>query len=154
MQSQQQPNWCWAAVATSVAQFYNSATSWTEQCDLASAELVKSCCPAGSNAACDIPWYLDSALARVGHYNTYGTGPAPLPIIKTEIDNNRPLGVRVAWSGGGAHFVAISGYATSPGGDVVTIDDPIHARSTLLLSTFQSSYRGTGSWTHSYWTKP
>jgi hypothetical protein len=60
----------------------------------------------------------------------------------------------VAWSGGGGHFVAISGYATSPSGDIVTIDDPIQARSTLLLSTFQSSYQGTGSWTHSYRTKP
>ena len=152
MQPQEQANWCWAAVSASVAQFYSAVTSWLQQCDVASAELSKVCCPVGSNVDCDVLWYLDRALARVGHFNTWRSGTATIAETRNEIDNNRPLGARIGWSSGGGHFVVISGYSTSAAGDFVTIDDPIYARSTLLMSNFQSAYQGRGSWTHTYWT--
>jgi hypothetical protein len=37
MQHQQQTNWCWAAVSTSVALFYDPVSTWT-QCAVASAK--------------------------------------------------------------------------------------------------------------------
>ena len=154
MQTQEQANWCWAAVSVSVAQFYSASTAWSAQCDLASQELGKTCCPAGSNSACDVPWYLDRALQRVGHFNTWGSGPLPLATIRGEIESNRPLGARIGWASGGGHFVVVSGYSTSAAGDFVTVDDPFYAHSTLPLSSFQSSYQGSGSWSHTFWTQP
>jgi hypothetical protein len=74
--------------------------------------------------------------------------------IRGEIDGNRPLGARIGWSGGGGHFVVLGAYATSPAGDFVTVEDPLFGPSTLPLSTFQSSYQGSGTWTHTYWTQP
>src|SRR5262249_48545996 len=121
---------------------------------LASLELGKTCCPAGSNPACDVPWYLDRALQRVGHLNTWASGAVPMGTIQGEISGNRPLGARIAWNSGGGHFVVLSGYSTSPAGDFVTVEDPIWAQSTLPLSVFQSAYQGTGSWSHTYWTQP
>jgi hypothetical protein len=153
MHPQEQSNWCWAAVGVSVARFFNSSTIWQEQCDLTSQELVQVCCPTGTNpTGCNVPWYLDQALIRVGHYNPYQSRAASLNEIRAEIDSNRPLGVRIAWSSGGGHFVVVSGYSTSPVGDMVTIEDPVYGQSILLLSTFTTAYQGSGSWTHSYWT--
>jgi hypothetical protein len=154
MQPQEDSNWCWAAVAVSVAQFYNAATAWSSQCDLASTELGKVCCPPKSNPACNVPWYLDTSLARVGNLKRWAAGSQPLAAIRAEIDADRPLGVRIGWSIGGGHFVAVSGYWASSAGDVVTVEDPLFGRSTWALSMFQSGYQGHGSWTHSYWTQP
>ena len=154
MQAQQQLNWCWAAVAVSVAQFYVAASPWSQQCDVASQELGKTCCPAGSNTACDIPWYLDLALQRVKHLNTWAGGSVPMGTIQGEISGSHPTGARIAWSTGGGHFVVVSGYSSSPAGDFVTIEDPIWAQSTLALSVFQSSYQGSGRWSHTYFTLP
>jgi papain like cysteine protease AvrRpt2 len=154
MQTQQQSNWCWSAVAVSVAGFYGTPNPTPQQCDLASQELSAACCPAGSNAACDVPWYLDKALQRVAHLNTWASGSAVMAVIQGEIKGDRPLGVRIAWSTGGGHFVVVSGYATPPTGDLVTVEDPIWGQSTLLLAVFQASYQGSGSWSHSYWTTP
>lgn len=126
MQTQQQGNWCWAAVGVSVAQFYSATTAWSQQCHLAAQELSLTCCPPGSNAACDVPWYLDRTLQRVGHYNTWAAGPQGIAAIRGEIDANRPLGCRIGWNSGGGHFVVLSGYATSTAGDFVTVDDPFY----------------------------
>ena len=38
MHHQQQTNWCWAAVSTSVALFFNPSSGWT-QCAVANGEL-------------------------------------------------------------------------------------------------------------------
>jgi hypothetical protein len=154
MPAQEQPNWCWAAVGVGVAQFYNASSAWSQQCDLAAQELGLTCCPTGSNAACDVPWYLDRVLLRVNHYASWNGGAATLAQIQAEIDADRPLGARIGWSSGGGHFVALSGYSASAAGDFVTVEDPFYGQSTLPLAAFQSSYQGSGSWTHSYWTKP
>jgi hypothetical protein len=154
MHPQQQSNWCWSAVGISVAQFFN-ATSWPQQCVLASQELGQTCCPVGTNpAVCDVPWYLERALQRVGHLKNWANGSSPMATIQGEINGQRPLGARIGWNAGGGHFVALSGYSSSPSGDFVTVEDPIYGQSTLLLSTFQTAYQGSGSWTHTYWTQP
>lgn len=153
MQTQQQSNWCWSAVSVSVAVFYNAATPWSQQCVLAGQQLGQACCPAGTNVGvCDIPWYLDQALAQVGHLNTWIAGSQAIGAIQIEINANRPLGVRIGWNSGGGHFVAISGYSSAPAGDTVTVEDPIFGQSTLPLAAFQMNYQSTGTWTHTYWT--
>ena len=153
MHMQEQTNWCWSAVSVSVAQFYDPGTAWTSQCDLAGKELGASCCPAGTSPeTCNVPWYLDRALSRVGHYNTFGNGPATTSQIGTEIDASRPLGVRIAWNTGGGHFIVLSAYSWTPTSEQVTVEDPINGPSTLSLADLTTNYLSAGTWTHSYWT--
>lgn len=154
VQPQEEDNWCWSAVGISVAQFYQPAASWSSQCQLASDELSLSCCPAGSNPACDVPWYLDRALVRVGHFLTWAHGALSMLDIRDQIDRNRPLAVRIGWILGGGHFVVVSGYCCVGSAELVTVEDPMHGTSTLELALLQTAYRGAGRWTHSYWTQP
>jgi len=154
MQDQEQTQWCWSAVAVSVALFYDAGTAWSAQCGLAGAELSKACCPAGSDPTANVPWYLDLALQRAGRYNTWATGPATRGQIQTEIDADRPLGVRIGWNAGGGHFVIISAYAWTPTSEQVTVENPdgYTGQQTMDLADLTSNYQGAGTWTHSYWT--
>ena len=97
MQHQQQTQWCWSATATSVAHYYNGASTWT-QCSLVNAELGRTdCCTAPSSANCNQPWTLNTVLTRVGHLASFTGGSTSFADVRNEIDNGRPLGVRIGW---------------------------------------------------------
>jgi hypothetical protein len=153
MQQQQQSNWCWAATATSVALFYGPASGWT-QCTVANDELGRTdCCASGASGPCNVYGYLDQALSVVGRLDHWVGGTASTAQIETEVTFARPLGIRVAWSGGGAHFLCIIGQYSAGGVDYVTVDDPIYSRSNVPYNTLLTAYQGTGTWTHTYYTK-
>jgi hypothetical protein len=153
MQPQQQTNWCWAAVSTSVAEFYHPSSGWT-QCSVAGAELARTdCCGAGASGPCNVPWYLDKALTRVGRLDHWVGGSVAVAAVETEVTFARPLCLRVAWSGGGAHFLTIRGHYGWNGTDYLSVDDPIYGKSDVAYGTLQTAYQGTGSWTHTYYTK-
>jgi len=148
MEHQTQTNWCWAAVSTSVSKYFKPASTWT-QCRVVNAELgQRTCCVNGGTAACNKPWYLDRALTRTGNFKAI-TGVAPQTNVSTEMTGKRPLCARIGWSGGGGHFVAITDVSRK----TLTIDDPWYGRSYYAYSTFKTAYKGTGAWTHSYYTK-
>lgn len=147
---QEQDNWCWAAVAFGVAAHYGAV--W-QQCDIAGLELGQQCCPPGTNTGvCNVPYYLDLALTRVGHFRALIVGAVPLnPQVIAEIIANLPVGVRIGWPDGTGHFVAIAGYSTT-GGQFVDVEDPWYSASTVTYAVLQSAYQGSGTWTHTYWT--
>jgi hypothetical protein len=158
MEPQKQTNWCWAAVAISVANFFGTFQAnlapWT-QCALANAELGQTtCCTNGSSQNCDQDWTLDTALSRVGHLAGPKTnGPSAPADVEVELAASRPVGVRIGWYGGGkGHFVVISGYDDSSGTPEVDVEDPYWGPSVLLdFNTFSTAYQsGTGQWTHTY----
>ena len=92
MQTQLQPNWCWSAVSTSVSQFYNPASAWT-QCTLANAELEQTgCCADGSTPLCNKDWYLDRALTRTGNLQSWVGNPVALSDVEHEVNAGRPVG--------------------------------------------------------------
>ncbi len=155
MQPQQQTQWCWAAVTVSTSRFYRPGTSWT-QCVLVNQELGQStCCQNGSSAACNKPWYLDRALRRTGNLASFNSGTVPYGTVQQQINSRRALGVRIAWSGGGGHFVVLDGYSTgAPGTQFVSVRDPIYGTSTYAYARFVNGYQGSGSWSHTYYTKP
>jgi hypothetical protein len=66
----------------------------------------------------------------------------------------RPLGCRIAWAGGSAHFVAIGGWSTAADGtEYVDIYDPYYGFAQKTYADFVSAYRTAGdTWTHSYAT--
>lgn len=155
MQPQQQTQWCWSATATSVALYYNAASAWT-QCSLVNAELGRSdCCTSPSSSNCNQPWTLNTVLTRVGHLAAFTATTTSFPDVVSEIDNGRPLGVRIGWSGGGGHFNIIACYTSGLLRRLrsVHIEDPWYGSSVWDYDTFRTAYQGTGSWTHSYKTR-
>lgn len=153
IQQQQETEWCWAAVAASIDQFFNAATTWS-QCLLANNQLQQtSCCVNPSTSQCNCPWYLDQALGAVGHLQSYVSAAAGFPDVQQQINQQDPLCARIAWANGGGHFVVIYGYDDSTPTDDVLVADPWWGVSQVPYSTFVSSYRGNGSWSHSYCTQ-
>lgn len=145
---QQQNHWCWAAVSTGVAAFYGTATT---QCAVANGVLGRTdCCGGGAAGACNVDARLSDALTQVGHLASFDDSGPTLGLIRQEVDANRPFGVRVAWTGGGAHFFVVDGYL--PDSTWVAVDDPWFGASDLLFSALQTTYQGGGSLTHHYFT--
>lgn len=150
---QLQTEWCWAAVSCGVAAFYGPS-QWT-QCSIASAELAPlNCCGSDGSGACNQYGYLDRALARVGHFDNMTALNATFASVQTEIGGGRPLGCRIAWVGGGAHFVALGGWlTTADGSSYVNVCDPAYGSVQKKYDDFVSAYMSTGdAWTHSYYT--
>ena len=49
--------------------------------------------------------------------------------------------------------MVIYGYSRIFGMEYFDIDDPIYGKSHLAVSDFASNYQGSGTWTHTYFTK-
>jgi hypothetical protein len=153
MQAQTEDNWCWAAAAASVSHFYRSNSPWT-QCLVANAELEQTnCCDAPAPGPCDVPWFLDRALARTENFVRFVYGTVDTETIRAELQAGRVVGARIGWNGGGGHFVMIYGISTVAGLEYLDIDDPIYEKSHITVEVFTNSYQGNGSWTHTYFTK-
>jgi Papain-like cysteine protease AvrRpt2 len=153
MEMQTQSNWCWAATSTSVSHFYWFWSTWS-QCRVANAELSHSdCCLSTVPSACNVPWYLDKALTRTHNFVSITGQQTSFQQVRDEIDAGRPVGARIGWNGGGGHFIVIYGYSRLLGMEYFDIDDPIWGKSHLAISDFASNYQGSGSWTHTYFTK-
>ena len=152
MQPQTQSNWCWAAVSTSISHYFNGSSTWT-QCGIANQQLGQTtCCVTPGSAACNQPGYLDRALSTMNILDAWQNGSVPVRTLDGDVVRSLPVGVRIAWSGGGAHFIAVTGAVTSSG--LVHVQDPIYGTSDITYNTMSTVYQGTGSWTHTYFTHP
>lgn len=114
LQPQQQSEWCWAAVAVSVALFYDKLAKFT-QCQLANEQYgVGTCCTDGSTPQCNPPagGLLDAALSYTGNYRSVISGPATIARLEQEFSATpaRVVGASILWPGTQAgHFVVITG---------------------------------------------
>lgn len=155
MQEQAQNNWCWAAVTSSVAEFYHDPQNYP-QCSLANwAFNQESCCIDGSTNACDQPFILTDALTHVGHLNQRYPRTLTLAEVTTQIDMNsgHPVALRIQWNNGGGHIVAIDAYNTDNDPSTITIKDPWGPQTSVVpFDSFPADYNGGGTWTHSYTT--
>ncbi|NBF05130.1 hypothetical protein GV819_22850 [Pseudomonas sp. Fl5BN2] len=143
---QTQSNWCWAALSASVGNYYGTG-SWT-QCAVANAELGRnSCC--NQPGPCNVYGYLDSALRTTRSYGGMREDRMQMPAIENQLGMGRPVSLRCAWYGGGAHFLTI--YGTD--GGYILVADSIYGYSTRALNSFPGSYNGGGNWTHTYFTR-
>jgi len=151
VESQEQTQWCWAAIAASVSKYYDSTGNW-KQCELANHELgQQTCCDDGATPQCNRPWRLDYALHTAGNLENWSEGATSVVGIRAEVDAERPLGIRIGWQGGGGHFIVVAGYGA--GADpLLAIEDPWLGQRDVNYSTLLTTYDGTGSWTHSYFT--
>lgn len=153
MQKQLQTQWCWSAVATSTSIFYNSLSIWT-QCLLANAALQQTtCCTNPGSSVCNISWYLDRALGITGNLVSVVGSAAAFNDIQDQTNQGLPLGARQGWSGGGGHFMILTGVNNLNNTQMVAVEDPWYGPSYIPYNTFVSGYHGTGKWTHTYYTK-
>jgi len=153
MQHQQQTNWCWAATSVSVSHFYTATSRWT-QCEMVNQELGQTtCCTNGSSSQCNQGHVLDAPLRRAGVLDHMVSGTVSYAIVGGEIDGGRPLPIRIGWRGGGGHFIAIDGYLRG-GTQWVAVGDPWYGSSDVTVSSLTGgTYQGSGSWTHTYFTR-
>ena len=152
MQAQTQTQWCWAATSTSVSRFYSIFSPWT-QCKVASQAMGETCCATPVPGPCNQPWYLNLALDITGNFVSYQGGTITWSQIRDELDKGLVVGARIGWSGGGGHFMVIHGVSKQGATEYLHIDDPIYGKSTLTYQTFATNYQGSGTWTHTYFTK-
>lgn len=156
MQHQEQLNWCWAAVAASIQDFFNSSPNLVTQSQIATRVLsnVPGGCgtsPNNPNPACNVPNSLTTVL---GALHRLAGNPIIRPLrfaeIQQTIDAGFPIPVRIVWDedANTAHMVVISGYI--PSNQQLQVEDPFYGRSVIDLDTLVSNYRGVGRWERSY----
>ena len=147
IEPQRQNQWCWAAVTASIATFYRNR-GWS-QCRVVNDRLGETeCCSDGSSSACNRPWYLDKALSRVGNLGGFTKGALTAQEVRTEIDNGRPIGVRIGRLN--AAVISSPSAGIRPG-------RTRYSRSVVwpfdgVLSGIQFALPRNGRWTHAYRT--
>jgi len=160
MEEQKEMAWCWSAVGTSSALFYNSKSGWT-QCKVANKSIQPApgnCCKDSKTSACNCTWYLDNAqhlgsFQTTGIHNGYQEGAISFDKLRSEIDSGRVVAFRMEMDSM-YHFVVISGYDTSSDENFVTVNDPFFGGVEIPYGEFKSKYRGDGSVTHTFFSKP
>ncbi len=162
VQRQQQSNWCWAAVTTSLLNFFNEENSLAQcqvvqQClsllsDFDSA--ATDCVQHSRSKACNRTFKLPDALDEMDLLFARCNYALTLDEVRQQIHAGVPVGVRIGWRGGGGHFVLITAVFDEPEGEVqswLRVADPLdQAASYITWQTLRDRYKGSGRWTHSY----
>ena len=144
--------WCWAAVAMSIARYYDSESPVT-QCWIANRALGRSdCCFDGPGTEpCNVQGALSTALRTVGHYESQQD--PDVAEVRRQINQQRPVGIFIRWTPTDGHFASICGYGDSPEGTEFVVADPRYGnRSVLASDLLEGRYRGAGTWTELYLT--
>jgi Papain-like cysteine protease AvrRpt2 len=158
MEPQCHSNWCWAAVAASVAAYYDQGT-YRRQCKIANEELQRTdCCdwPCGADVAFDVTNVFASPLNRVGCFRRLARFKRATPAqVLEELAAGRPVCVRTVWPEGGAHFLTIVGcWCDADGTPMLALDDPFWGRSEYGHEQFSKHYQLLGGkWNDTYYTK-
>lgn len=161
IQGQEQTEWCWLAVAASVADYFaGAAPGHHSQCALAQA-LVSTlppgtqCCGNPTPTACDQPGLPSVALAHVNHSLGSRNQLASFADIANELTNGNPVALRLVYTGSGVHHVVAAIDAFVQGTQqFLEIDDPDGPfRSTVLYgaTTYQNLQI---TWGRTYFTHP
>jgi hypothetical protein len=160
IQNQRQSEWCWAAVAASVQQFFEPASdpgSELSQCEVASMVLQKKeteCCD--DPEPCNKAEKLETALKKIHKWrntlkedpSTEATGSLTFEQVQREIDRGRPVCAGITWESGGRHFVIVRGYRElASGAHQVDIADPLNPSNLVDFDEFTTAYYGEGKWT-------
>ncbi len=165
MQPQQETNWCWAAAAVSINRFLDPQGDhrWT-QAELAT-KLLKhqgvnspDCVDRSDSRVCNRPEALDVALAitrNLRHEGALFNQHLTFDCIQNWVKAQFPVGARIVWWGGGAHFVALDGYkVTTSGHRMVHVqnpnDNPTSSPGFLDYDILVEDYEEAGYWNDTY----
>lgn len=151
---QEYDKWCWAAVAIGIANFHANSVEW-QQCALVNQQFGQTdCCSDGDSEACNKSSSLGKALLRTGNLEAAIEGPMDLGAVKQEISRRRPMGARIDWGTTTGHVATIVGCRHTANDVELFVSDPWYGDGlTISWRQFNSSYQGTGTWSHAYRTK-
>jgi hypothetical protein len=171
MQCQQESEWCWAAVAVSINDYLDppaaqavGGPAWTQP-SLATLVLAQELqwnppvdCSADPNQTCDQPAGLDDALTITKNLMQGGfrsNSFLDFTSLQMFMDQQLPVGARILWPAGGAHFIALSGYQLfSTGEQKVMVEDSLYGPSVQDYSSLRGQYIYQGVWNDSYLVTP
>jgi hypothetical protein len=177
VEGQERENWCYAAVAVSIAKFYNKETDWT-QCRLATENLNNVEKKASKNYCCDHPEDPDcntvgfiykketqkGALVTIKNFAQCYDGPVDLMSIVVEISSGRPVIALHNYTDEtndfyeGGHFTVISGYkGLWQDGCSLYVQDPWDnygfTDNDIIYEQFKTYWGVVGTWDYTYFTK-
>ena len=150
-----QLNLCWAATAASTVNYLDGKRS-LKKCEVAQDRLPH---PAAVDCSatldqCDVEGSVSQSLNKRRRFRRMDLGKPPIQTIKHEIDNDKPVCVRIEWlSTGVGHFVAITGYSGNPGSEKIQVKDQLFTDRSLDFDSFPADYEAGADWTHTIFTK-
>ncbi|MEP0068173.1 papain-like cysteine protease family protein [Pyruvatibacter sp.] len=153
LQIQQQSRWCWLALTSSIACYYDGNQSplrWA-QCNLANSLLNQEiCCMVGSVPQCDKRGRLFDALTLSGNLDKVYKYPFDIEYLAEALSYARPLAAQVSTSTSG-HGVIVSGI--HPNG-TIDVRDPSNGQTSIVsYDTLLNNYNGGFKWTATFSTK-
>jgi hypothetical protein len=154
---QEMSNWCWAASASALSNFYSLSGQSMQRQIVAGVLQVPACEGSALSAACNETADFTDVLGFVSHLQS--------PALDSTLDSgtliaqlsaNNPVGCQMNIPGIGGHIVVVVAAVQDFSGNLfVTVADP--ADGTLPLMTFdqlRTNYRGNGGqWVRTYLTK-
>lgn len=153
VKEQLKSRWCWAAIASAVGNYYQTIS--LDQIEIAAILLHDFDNGEGLYSedeiiARNVNFKLDVALKQVNCFSHWTIGKPIFERIQFEINQGRPLGVRLEWFKGGAHYILIKGYNDE---GKILIEDSLHGPSSQNFNQFPDNYRESGAvWTETFWT--
>jgi hypothetical protein len=74
---------------------------------------------------------------------------SPVAVVR-ELDAGRPVGAKITWSSGLAHFVVLQDYRKTDRGLEYTVKDPLYGLLRISDWSLTHAYLCDGTWTHYY----
>lgn len=150
-----QLNLCWAAAAASTVNYFDG-TRHLKMCEVAQDRrpppAAVDCCEDVDQ--CDVEGSVSQSLNKRRRLRRMDQGKPAIVKIKDEIDNDRPVCVRIEWlSSGVGHFVVITGYSGDPGSEMIQVKDPLFTDRSVDFDSFPAQYEEGADWTHTIFTK-
>ncbi len=139
MERQLLPNWCWAAVAASVANYYASSRARTQEA-VGSEIRGRDCGLNGQwEDGCDAPDELVDALKFVQHNGGQTIPGVTEQALRDQLIHMRPVGCLMAIGDqiDNRHYIAVIGVWKTAGNiTMVDIGDPLHDTGTVVSVPF------------------
>jgi hypothetical protein len=154
VKKQLKSRWCWVAIACAVGEYYQT-------CNLRQKDLVRillkdidnkeSQYSKGEIKERNINFKLDIALKFVNGFSHWTIGKPSFERIQFEINQGRPVCIRLEWFKGGAHYVLVRGYNSEQ--ETIFIEDSLHGSGIESFKNFPDKYCKSGAvWTETFWT--
>jgi hypothetical protein len=146
---QEQTEWCWAACAQMVLQFYGEDAP---QCALATQLLGEACCDNPSDPLCNEPApvpNLASLYGVWGHNAVLANGDVSFETLQDEVGINQPVEIGFSWGDGTGHQILVCGWNIDSQGGYLLVNDPRWGSGPVYYVNLQAAY-GWGTWLYTW----
>ena len=156
MEQQRSPQWCWAAITSSLSAHIQGQTISQE--DVVCRILANQNCRLQPTPdICNVPFPLENAIRRICLRMVGIRGQVPFTMIQSQIDQRRqPLPITLAFPtqfGPVSHYVLIKGCTATPTSQEVILLDPAHTDAGESHVPFINLVQGTSmqaSWMQTF----